>query len=146
MRRKGCALVALALLATACGSGAREGPIRVILTAQNHEPLLHLTGRNHQPPPSEQWWYCVRVRTAAGKRVPAPMQLHLQILSGRIPVGRVGLVSLRKGYDRWCGSIGGEHNVLEAVPRQQQLVFQAVVNTMGVTVEQNWPIVVRAVQ
>jgi hypothetical protein len=65
---------------------------------------------------------------------------------GRTPVEGVGLVSLKKGYNNWCGSIGGEHNVLEAVPRGKKLVFQAVVRTMGVTVRQDWPIVVRVVR
>jgi hypothetical protein len=139
-------LVALALLMTACGSRTHGSPIRVTLTAQTHHPLLHLTGLNHQPPPSEQWGYCVKISTATGKPVPAPTRLHLRILSGRAPVGDAGLVSLRKGYDRWCGSIGGEYNVLEAVPRGKPLVFQAVVRTMGVTVERNWPLVVRAVR
>jgi len=88
----------------------------------------------------------VKVRTAAGNAVPAPIQLQLRILSGRTTVGRVGLVSLRRGYDNWCGSIGGEYNVLEAVPRGKKLVFQAVVKTMGVTVNRNWPIVVRVVR
>lgn len=140
------ALLALLCSTTACGSGTHHGQIRVTLTAKNHQPRLTLTGRNHQPPPNEQWWYCVKVRTAAGKPVPAPIQLRLQILSGRTPVQGVGLVSLKKGYDDWCGSIGGEYNLLEAVPRGKQLVFQAVVKTMGVTVEQNWPIVVRVVR
>jgi hypothetical protein len=139
-------LVALGLLVTACGARTHRSRIRVIVTALNHQPLLHLTRRNHQPPPSEQWWYCVRVRTAAGKPVHAPIRLHLQIVSGRKPVEDVGLVSLAKGYNRWCGSIGGEYNVLEAVPHGKQLVFQAVVTTMGVTVEQSWPIVVRVVR
>ncbi|HEX5449273.1 MAG TPA: hypothetical protein VFW85_04385 [Gaiellaceae bacterium] len=61
-------------------------------------------------------------------------------------MGEVGLVSLKKGYDHWCGSIGGEYNVLEAVPRGKRLAFQAVVKTMGVTVTRNWPIVVRVVR
>jgi len=61
-------------------------------------------------------------------------------------VAVVGLVSLKKGYDNWCGSIGGEYNVLEGVPPGKRLVFQAVVRAMGVTVKQNWPIVVRVVR
>lgn len=116
------------------------------LTAKNHQPVVHLTGRNHQPPPNEQWGYCVKIRTADGKRVPAPVKLSLQIVEGRTSVGAVGLVSLNKGYDDWCGSIGGEYNVLEAVPRGRQLDFQAVVTTMGVTVTKDWPIVVRVVR
>jgi hypothetical protein len=139
-------LVTLGLLVAACGSRTHESPIRVTVAALNHQPLLHLTGRNHQPPPSEQWWYCVRVRTAAGTPVHASIRLRLQIVSGRKPVEGVGLVSLAKGYNRWCGSIGGEYNVLEAVPRRKHLDFQAVVTTMGVTVEQNWPIVVHVVR
>ena len=79
--------------------------------------------------------------------MPAPIQLRLQILSGRTPVEGVGLVSLKKGYDNWCGSIGGEHNALEGAARHgKKLVFQAVVKTMGVTVRRNWPIVVRVVR
>ena len=73
----------------------------------------------------------------------APSGWHLL---GRTPVEGVGLVSLKRGYDNWCGSIGGEYNVLEAVPRGKKLIFQAVVKTMDVTVRQNWPIVVRVVQ
>jgi hypothetical protein len=120
-----------------------RSPIRVILTAQNHHPRLILTGRNHQPPPSEQWGYCVKVRTAAGKPLAAPIHLLLQILKGRTPVAGVGEVWLKKGYDNWCGSIGGEANALLAVPRGTKLNFQADVRAMGVTVKRNWPIVVR---
>lgn len=115
----------------------------MILTAQNHQPRLILTGRNHQPPPSEQWGYCVTVRTAAGKPLAAPIHLLLQILKGRTPVAGLGEVWLKKGYDNWCGSIGGEANALLAVPRGTKLNFQADVSAIGVTVKQNWPIVVR---
>lgn len=139
-------MLAVLFLVTACGSRAHEASIRVTLTAKNHHPLLTLTGLHHQPPPNEQWWYCVKVRTAAGKPVPAPVHLGLRILSGRTPVGEAGTVTFRRGAsDHWCGSIGGEHNVLEEVPRGKPLVFQAVVTTRGVTVRQNWPIVVHAV-
>lgn len=145
MRSLGVPL-ALLCLVTACGSGTHASPIRVTLTAKSHHPVLTLTGRNHQPPPDDQWGYCVKIRTAAGKPVPAPIQLRLQILFGRTLVEGVGLVSLKNGYDNWCGSIGGEYNVLEAVPPGKKLVFQAVVRTMGVTVKQDWPIVVRVVR
>lgn len=139
-------MLALLFLVTACDSRTHEAPIRVTLTAKNHDPRLTLTGLHHQPPPNEQWWYCVKVRTAAAKPVPARVQLRLQILSGRTRVGEAGTVSFRRGTsDDWCGSIGGEYNVLEAVPRGKELVFQAVVTTRGVTVRRNWPIVVRAV-
>jgi hypothetical protein len=83
----------------------------------------------------------VRVRTAAGKSVAST--IHLQILLGRKPVGQVGFVSLNKGYDHWCATIGGEANVLLAVPRRKKLSFQALVRAKGVTVKRNWPIVVR---
>ncbi|HVU78340.1 MAG TPA: hypothetical protein VHC67_12195 [Gaiellaceae bacterium] len=139
-------LLALLFVVTACGfARSHRSPIRVTLTAQNHQPRLTLTGPNHQPPPNEQWWYCVKVRTAAGKLVPAPTRIRLQIVSGRIAVEQIGLVSLRRGYGNWCASIGGEDNVLEAVPRGKRLVFQAVVQTMGVTVRRDWRIVVRVV-
>lgn len=113
-----------------------KSPIRVALTAQNHQPRPSRR-------PNWHWWYSVKVRTAAGKPVAAPIHLHLQILSGRTPVEGVGLVSLKKGYDDWRAAIGGEANVLAAAPRGQKLVFQAVVRANGVTVKRNWPIVVR---
>jgi hypothetical protein len=69
--------------------------------------------------------------------------IHLQILLGRTPVEGVGLVWLKKGYDHWCGLLGGEASVLHGVPRGKKLVFQAVVRAMGVTVRANWPIIVR---
>jgi hypothetical protein len=58
-------------------------------------------------------------------------------------VAALGYVSLNKGYDHWCATIGGEDNALLAVPRGKKLVFQAVVKAGGVTVRRNWPIVVR---
>src|SRR5262249_14802254 len=122
------ALLALLFLVAACGFATRETPIRVALTADNHHPLLRLTGRNRQPPPNEQSGYCVRVGPTARKPVPGRVQLRLQILSGRTPVAGVGVVSFEKGArDHWCGSIGGEYNVLEVVPPEKPLVFQAVV-------------------
>lgn len=141
------ALLALLCLATACGAARSRSPIRVALTAQNHRPLLRLTGRNHQPPPNEQWGYCVQIGTAAGKPVPGPVKFHLQILLGHRAVAGVGLVSFKTGArDHWCGSIGGEYNVLEVVPPGRKLVFQAVVKAMGLTVKKNWPIVVHVVR
>jgi hypothetical protein len=126
-------LLALLCLATACGSGSQG--IRVTLTAQNHHP-------RPSESPSWHWGYCVKVRTVAGTSVASTIQLR--ILSGRTPVAGVGLVSLRKGYDRWCAAIGGEGNILDALPRGKKLVFQAVVTANGATVERNWPIVVTA--
>jgi len=134
----GLSLVVVALAASAAWPAVRPtaaatSPIRVTLTAENHRP--HPTES-----PSWQWWYCVKVTTAAGKSVASEIQL--QILSGRTRVEWVGLVSLRKGYDRWCAAIGGEGNVLDALPRGKKLVFRAVVRADGVTVARNWPIVV----
>lgn len=126
-------LLALLCLATACGSGTQG--IRVTLTAQNHDP-------RPSESPSWHWGYCVKVTTAAG--TPAASTIHLHILSGRTPVEGVGLVSLRKGYDRWCAAIGGEDNILDALPRGKKLIFQAVVTVNGVTVERSWPIVLPA--
>jgi hypothetical protein len=128
------ALVALTVVTGAMAAvGTSQSPIRVTLTAQNHHPRASAST-------SVQWGYCVRVRTAAGKSVAST--IHLQILQGRKPVGQVGFVSLRKGYDHWCASIGGETNPLLAVPRGKKLIFQAVVRAEGVTVKRNWPIVV----
>lgn len=113
-----------------------RSPIRVILTAQNHHPSA-------SDSPSVHWGYCVKVRTAAGKPLAAPIQLQLQLLSGRTPVAGVGRVWLKKGYDNWCGGIGGETNALLAVPRGKKLRFEAVVTALGVTVKRYWPLVVR---
>jgi hypothetical protein len=113
-----------------------RSPIRVILTAQNHHPRASES-------PSVHWGYCVKVRTATGKPLAAPIQLQLQILSGRTPVAGVGDVWLKKGYDNWCGGIGGETNALLAVPRGKKLRLEAVVTAMGVTVKRYWPLVVR---
>lgn len=140
-------MLALLSLVTACGSAKHESPIRVTLTAKNHHPRLTLTGLNHQPPPNQQWGYCVKIRTAAGKPVPAPVRLELRIVSGRTPVGEAGTVTFGKGArDNWCASIGGEYNAFEAVPPGKPLAFQAVVKALGVTVRQNWPIVVHVVR
>jgi len=128
-------LVALAVVAGAVAAVGNSGsPIRVTLTAQNHQP-------RPSESPSWHWWYCVKVRTAAGRSVAST--IHLEILLGRKLVGEAGFVSLKKGYDHWCAAIGGEANVLLAVPRAKKLIFQAVVRAEGVTVKRNWPIVVR---
>jgi hypothetical protein len=115
---------------------ARRSPIRVILTAQNHDPRASNS-------PYVHWGYCVKVRTAAGKAPPSRIHLLLEILKGRTPVAGVGEVWLNKGYDNWCGGIGGESNPLLTVERGKKLTFHAVVTTMGVTIKRNWLIVVR---
>jgi len=131
----GIVLVAPIVVAGAVACvGTSQSPIRVTLTAQNHRP-------HPSDSPSWQWGYCVRVRTATGKSVAST--IHLQILLGRKPVGQAGFVSLNKGYDHWCASIGGETNALLAAPRGKKLIFQAVVRAEGVTVKRNWPIVVQ---
>ena len=130
--------VVLVALVIAGGAGAAlatgRSSIRVTLTAQNHRP-------RPSDRPSWHWGYCVKVRTAAGKSVAS--RIRLQILLGRKVVGEAGSVSLNRGYDHWCAAIGGEANVLLAVPRGKRLIFQAVVTAAGVTVTRNWPIVVR---
>jgi hypothetical protein len=127
--------IAITVVAGAVAAvGKSRSPIRVTLTADNHHP--HPSNN-----PSWQWGYCVKVRTAAGKSVAST--IHLQILFGRKLVRRLAFVSLRKGYDHWCAAIGGEDNVLLAVPPAKKLTFQAVVRANGVTVKRNWPIVVR---
>jgi hypothetical protein len=113
-----------------------RSPIRVILTAQNHHPRASNS-------PYVHWGYCVKIRTAAGKPPPSKIHLLLEIISGRTPVAGVGEVWLNRGYDNWCGGLGGETNPLLAVQRGKKLFFHAVVTTMGVTVKRSWPIVVR---
>jgi hypothetical protein len=127
-------LVALTVVAGAvAGVGKSRSPIRATLTAQNHRPRASESYGVH-------WWYCVKVRTAAGKSVAST--IHLQILLGRTPVRDVGMVGLKKGYDHWCATIGGEANLMATVPRGKRLIFQAFVRAQGVTVKRNWPIVV----
>jgi hypothetical protein len=124
----------LVCLVNACGTAPHRSSLRVTLTAQNHHPRA-----SHSP--SAQWGYCVKVTTAAGESIAS--RIHLQIVSGRTAVAQVGLVSLNKGYDHWCASIGGEASVLNAVPRGKKLELQAVVTARGATVTQNWPISVQ---
>jgi hypothetical protein len=88
----------------------------------------------------------VKVRTSSGQPVPAPIRLSLRFVSNGSVVERMATVSLRKGYDDWCGSIGGEYNALEALPPGKKLDFQAVVTSLGTTVSQSWPVVVRVVR
>jgi hypothetical protein len=138
VRRIVSVTVVLFVLAIAAGAVAAAGKSRsrigVTLTAENHDPRP----RND---PSWHWGYCVKVTTAAGRSVAST--IHLQILSGRTIVRRVGFISLNKGYDHWCAAIGGEDNVLLAVPRGKKLIFQAVVRANGLTVTRNWAIVVQ---
>jgi hypothetical protein len=146
-RRFLVAVVAIALVAAGVGAALafrgpsvsvtakRQSPIRVILTAKNHQPRV-------SDSPYKHWWYSVEVTTATGKSVAAT--LHLRILSGRTPVEGVGLVTFtKKGSDHWSAAIGGEASVLHGLPRGKKLIFQAVVRAKGVTVKRNWPIVVR---
>lgn len=148
MRRRRLLRVIAAISLAAAGVGAalalrgptvtatakKQSPIRVILTAKNHQPRVSNS-------PYKHWWYSVKVTTAAGKSVAAT--LHLQILSGRTPLKGVGLVTLKQGYDHWGAAIGGEASVLHGLPRGKKLIFQAVVRAKGLTVKRNWPIVVR---
>ena len=147
MRRRRFLVVAAAIALVAAVAGVvlalrgpavtatrkHRSPIRVTLTAQNHQP-------RPSPSPYKHWWYSVKVTTATGRSVAST--IHLQILSGHRPLAGVGLVMLKKGYDQWGADIGGEAGVLNALPRGKKLIFQAVVRADGVTVKRNWPIVV----
>jgi len=130
-------LILFIALTVVAGAAASEkhtpARLRVTLTAKNHDP-------NPRNDPGWQWGYCVRITTATGKSVASTT--HLEILMGTTRVAALGYVSLLKGYDHWCASIGGEDNVLLGMPRGTQLVFQAVVRADGVTVRRNWPLVV----
>jgi hypothetical protein len=131
-------LIVLIALTVAGGAAAAEmnspSRIRVTLTAKNHDP-------HPRNDPGWQWGYCVRIRTTTGESVAST--IHLQILMGTTRLAALGYVSLLKGYDHWCASIGGEDNVLLGMPLGEKLVFQAVVRADGVTVRRNWPLVVR---
>jgi hypothetical protein len=119
-------------VATGAAAGANPSPIRVTLTAQNHDPRA---SRN----PSVHWSYCVKVTTASGESVAS--KIRIQVAWGRT-VRRIALISLRKGYNHWCQGIGGEASILNTLPVGRKLLFQAVVTAESVTVTKNWPIVV----
>jgi hypothetical protein len=82
----------------------------------------------------------VKITTAAGKSVAS--KIRVQVVTGRTVKG-IALISLRKGYDHWCQAIGGEASILNTLPLDRRLIFQAVVTADGVTVKRNWPIIVR---
>jgi hypothetical protein len=124
----------MALRGSAVTAGKTHSPIRVTLTAQNHQPRPSRS-------PYKHWWYSVKVTTAAGKSVAS--RIHFKILSGHTPLAGVGLVTLKKGHDHWSAAIGGEASVLNVLPRGKKLILQAVVRAKGVTVKRNWPIIVR---
>ena len=129
-------MIALGGITAASGvsavAAANPSPIRVTLTAQSHQPRASLS-------PSEHWWYCVKVTATAG--TPIASTIRIQVVWGRT-VRRIALISLRKGYDRWCQPLGGEASVLNTLPVGRTLIFQAVVTADGVTVKRNWPIIV----
>jgi hypothetical protein len=131
-------VLAIAAVAVATGASAAVGAspsvIRVTLTAQNHHPRA-----SHDP--AVQWGYCVKVRTADGRSVPST--IHLQFVLRRKVLRPAGLITLGKGYDHWCGTIGGEVSLFNVLPKRVLLDFQAVVTAQGVTVKRNWPIIVR---
>jgi hypothetical protein len=120
-------------VATGAAAGANRSPIRVNLTAQNHDPRA-----SHNP--SVHWSYCVKVTTASGESVAS--RIRIQVAWGRT-VRRIALISLRKGYNHWCQGIGGEASILNMLPVGRKLLFQAVVTAQGVTVTKSWPIIVK---
>lgn len=126
------ALLGITVVAAA-GAAIDSTPIRATLTAQNHHPRASQN-------PSVHWWYCVKIRTAAGKSVAS--KIRIQVVTGR-SVKRIAFISLRRGYDHWCKAMGGEASILNVLPRGRRLIFQAVVTADGVTVTRNWWIIVR---
>jgi hypothetical protein len=124
-------------LALATGTGAAvtgASPIRVELTAPNHDP-------HPRNDPGWHWSFCVRIRTVSGAAVAS--RTDIRIVSGHTLLKKIATVWLRKGYDHWCQAIGGEDNVLLAVPRGKRLSLQAIVRADGATVTRDWPFVVR---
>ena len=135
--------VALLGLLTSCGGkGATSSQQVAPPPLPRPEPSIrvHLSAESHRPRVGKPWRYEVRVTDAAGNAV--PVDVHLQILFGGVPVGQVGRHHVRSGV--WRETIGtGPNEPFPARARGQPLVFQAVVRARGETRKADWWIRVR---
>jgi hypothetical protein len=123
-------LLVLALLLLPAPPALAAGKLHVTVTGQDHHPRV---GR--------RWHYEVRVTNAAGKPVAA--RIHLQLLFGALPVGEVGVHTVRNGF--WQETVGTPGNPpFPASARGLQLVLQATVTARGYArAKAGWAIVVR---
>lgn len=120
MRRLG--LVLLVTLALAAPAAAAP-PFKATLTALTHAPKVNA-----------KWTYVVRVTDLGGRPIPA--KIHLQILFQGVPVGQVGVHTVKKGV--WRETIQWPPE-----SKGQPLVFQAIVTVAGATRKLAYPIAVQ---
>jgi hypothetical protein len=124
-------MLALATMAAlAALTGAQAKPLHVTVTGQDHTPRV---GR--------KWHYEVDVRNAAGK--PVASRIHLQFVLGSIPVGEVGVHTVRTGH--WEETFGTPGNpAFPPAARGQRLTLQATATAKGyATAKAGWRITVK---
>ena len=123
-------LLVLALLLFSASPALAAGKLHVTVTGQDHHPRV-----------GKRWHYEVRVTNAAGKPVAA--RIHLQFLFGTLPVGEVGVHTVKSGF--WQETFGTPGNpAFPASARGQHLVLEATVTAKGYArAKAGWAIVVR---
>ena len=123
-----CALFVAAV--TAVSSGAALPKLHVVLKGQDHHPLV-----------GKKWHYSVTVTNVAGK--PVASKIHLQFLFSGLPVGQIGVHTVKNGF--WQETFGTPgHAPFPPAARGQSLVIEAIVTAKGYAVAKaTWPIVVK---
>jgi hypothetical protein len=122
--------VLLVAAAGAASAGAALPRLHVVLKGQDHHPLV-----------GQKWHYSVAVTNAAGK--PVASKIHLQFLFSGLPVGQIGVHTVKNGF--WQETFGTPgHPPFPAAARGQKLVIEAIVTAKGYAVTKaTWPIVVK---
>jgi hypothetical protein len=123
-----CALSVAAV--TAVSAGAALPKLHVVLKGQDHHPLV-----------GKKWHYSVTVTNTAGK--PVASKIHLQFLFSGLPVGQIGVHTVKNGF--WQETFGTPgHAPFPPAARGQKLVIEAIVTAKGYAVTKaTWPIVVK---
>ena len=122
--------VLLVAAAGAASAGAALPKLHVVLKGQDHHPLV-----------GKKWHYSVTVTNAAGK--PVASKIHLQFLFSGLPVGQIGVHTVKNGF--WQETFGTPgHAPFPPAARGQKLVIEAIVTAKGYAVTKaTWPIVVK---
>ena len=122
--------VLLVAAAGAASAGAALPKLHVVLKGQDHHPVV-----------GQKWHYSVTVTNAAGK--PVASKIHLQFLFSGLPVGQIGVHTVKNGF--WQETFGTPgHPPFPAAARGQKLVIEAIVTAKGYAVTKaTWPIVVK---
>jgi hypothetical protein len=123
-------LSVLVVASVAVSQAVAAPPLHVVLTGQNHHPLV-----------GKKWHYSVTVTNGSGK--PVASKIHLQFLFGSVPVGQIGVHTVKNG--RWQETFGTPgHPGFPAAAKGQPLVIEAIVTAKGYAVTKaHWPIVVK---